>query len=361
MFTALVPLRDAETSDLCRLVDPPPAESHVHVLAGEPGMGKTILLGQVIARAREQRLTVLSSTGRESEKDLAFAGLHQLLRPVLDRLDDLPARQAHALRGAFGLTDDPVPPDALLTGLALLTVLSQISEEHRLLVVLDDCQWLDQASLNTVIFAAHRLLDEPVTLILAGRTKLPTDFATTVLQPLTSEDSTRLLDQQPHPPRGQARAQILAQAAGNPLALTELSKVVRHGHHLASEPLPLTDRLTAIMAATFQDLPSVVREDLLLAAVADGARVPGVTAATLAPAEKAGLVRIDGAGPQFTHPLVRAAVYHAVPFAERAAVHLRVAEALHDQPDRRAWHRAAAALEPDEGVAALLERTAAQA
>jgi DNA-binding CsgD family transcriptional regulator len=137
------------------------------------------------------------------------------------------------------------------------------------------------------------------------------------------------------------------------------------GRRWTAEPLPLTARLTTVMAAQFSVLPQSARTALLLAAVAESpevaARVPGLGADILAPAERAGLIRVDGSGPQFTHPLVRAAVYHAVPFAERAAAHLRIAQALRDQPDRHAWHLAAAALEPDERVAALLEETAAHA
>jgi len=138
------------------------------------------------------------------------------------------------------------------------------------------------------------------------------------------------------------------------------------GRRWAAEPLPPTDRLAAIIAARYGALPGPTREALLLAAVADSpdmtaAAVSGLTAAALAPAETAGLIRVDRSGPQFTHPLVRAAVYHAVPFAERAAAHLKIAGSLHEQPDRYAWHLAAAALEPDEHVASLLEETAAQA
>jgi tetratricopeptide (TPR) repeat protein len=138
------------------------------------------------------------------------------------------------------------------------------------------------------------------------------------------------------------------------------------GRRWAAEPLPPTDRLAAIIAARYGALPGPTWEALLLAAVADSpdmtaAAVSGLTAAALAPAETAGLIRVDRSGPQFTHPLVRAAVYHAVPFAERAAAHLKIAGSLHQQPDRYAWHLAAAALEPDEHVASLLEETAAQA
>ena len=179
----------------------------------------------------------------------------------------------------------------------------------------------------------------------------------------------RLLDAQPRPPRGRAREQVLAQAAGNPLALIELSKMIAAdpdaGRRWAAEPLPVTSQLTAIMTAQYSVLPEATRAALLLAAVADNpdltAAVPGLSASALAPAEAAGLIRLDPPVPQFTHPLVRSAVYYAAPFAERAAAHLLVAEALRDSPDRYAWHRAAAALEPSEQVAALLEDSAAQA
>jgi hypothetical protein len=365
--------RDGELSQLSDLVDPPPIASRVRVLRGEPGMGKTFLLNEVARRAGSAGLRVLTVTGRESERDLAFAGLHQLLRPVLDRVSTLPERQARALLGAFALAPDPVPPDALLTGIAVLTLLSGLAGDGPMLVAVDDAQWLDRASVDTLAFAARRLDSEPLVLLLAVRgTSAPPgfdrDFPELILPPLGISEAARLLDQQPHPPRGRAREQVLAQAIGNPLALIELSKVIAAdpaaGRRWTAQPLPLTDRLTAAMAAQFGGLPRSARAALLLAAVADSpdvaARVPGLDAGALAPAEQAGLIRVDGSGPQFTHPLVRAAVYHAVPHAERAAAHLRIADTLRDQPDRHAWHLAAAALEPDERLAALLDDTAAQ-
>lgn len=366
--------RDSELSRLCRLVDPPPTASRVQVLLGEAGMGKTVLLTEVTRRAGAAGLRVLTATGREFERDLAFAGLHQLLRPVLDRVPDLSGRQAQALLGAFALTPDPAPPDALLTGIAVLTLLSGLAEDSPLLVVVDDAQWLDRASLDTLAFAARRLESEPLVLLLAARgTTAPPgfdrDFPELILPPLGAPEARRLLDAQPHPPRGYAREQVLVQATGNPFALIELSKVIAAdpaaGRRWMAEPLPLTERLTAVMAAQFGVLPPSARAALLLAAVADSpelaARVPGLDADALAPAERAGLIRVDGSGPQFTHPLVRAAVYHAVLFAERAAAHRQIADTLRDQPDRHAWHLAAAALEPDERLATFLEDTAAQA
>jgi DNA-binding CsgD family transcriptional regulator len=366
--------RDSELSRLRGLVDPPPADSRVLVLLGEAGLGKTVLLADAERQARSAGLRVLSAAGRESERDLAFAGLHQLLRPVLDRVAALPDRQARALIGALALSPDPVAPDALLTGLAVLTLLSLLAQDSPLLVLVDDAQWVDPASLDALAFAAPRLESERLALLLAARGAAPPagferGYPELRLEPLSTQDAARLLDAQPHPPHGRAREQVLEQAAGNPMALIELAKVIAadpaSGRRWASEPLPPTQREAAIITAQYRALPQATREALLLAAVADSpdvpAGVPGLTAGALVPAENAGLIQVDSAGIQFSHPLVRAAVYHAAPFAERAAAHLKIADTLRGQPDRYAWHLAAAALNPDERVAALLEETAAQA
>jgi DNA-binding CsgD family transcriptional regulator len=367
--------REAELTQLRELLAPPYTESRVLLLLGDAGVGKTVLLAQAAREAGISGMRVLAAAGRESEQDLAFAGLHQLLRPVLDRVAELPARQAAALRGAFAISEDPAPPDALLTGMAVLTLLSGLSEDGPLLMVADDVQWLDRASLDALTFAARRLESEQLVLLLAARANEPPagldrDFPELRLPPLSLPEAGRLVDAQPRPPRGRAREQVLAQASGNPLALIELSKVIAAnpaaGRRWADEPLPLTGRLSAIMAAQYAALPLAARAALLRVAVADSpdltaSAVPGLSASALAPAEAAGLIRLDMHGPRFTHPLVRSAVYHAAPFTERAAVHLLVAGSLRDQPDRHAWHLAAAALEPDEHVAALLEESAAHA
>ncbi len=367
--------RDGELSHLRGLVDRAADGSQVLILLGDPGIGKTVLLVNAAEHARAAGTQVLSVTGGQAEQDLAFAGLHQLLRRVLARVPDLPDRQAKALLGAFGLAADPVPPDPLLTGVAVLTLLAQLSEDRPLLVVADDAQWLDRASVDALAFAARRLESEPLVLLLSARGTVPPQgfergFPELHVEALNARDAARLLDCQPHPPRGRAREQVLVQAAGNPMALIELSKVIAAdpgaGRRWSAEPLPPTDRLTAILAAQFAALPQSTQAALLLAAVADSSELtlpdlPGMSAAALAPAESAGLITADGTGPHFTHPLVRAAVYHAVPFADRAAAHARIAETVRGQPDRYAWHLAAATLEPDERVAALLEQTAAQA
>jgi len=366
--------REKELAQLSEPMAAPQQEGRVLALLGEPGMGKTVLLTHTTRAARSAGMRVLTASGLESERDMAFAGLHQLLRPVLDRVDELPTRQARTLRGAFALSEDSVPSDALLTGIAVLTLLSGLSERDPLLVVVDDVQWLDRASLDALTFVARRLESERLVLILAARGGEPPvgwdrEFPEPLLlTPLGTADAGRLLDAQPRPPRGRVREQVLAQAAGNPLALIELSKVVAAdpgaGRGWAAEPLPLTGRLTAVLADRFTTLPQQTRTALLLASVADNpeltAAVPGLTAAALGPAEAAGLISWDGSGPRFTHPLVRAAIYHAVPFGERAAAHLTIAETLRDQPDRYVWHLACATLEPDERIAALLEESAAR-
>ena len=369
--------RDAGLARLRGLVEPVPLASQVLVVTGEAGMGKTMLLADAAGRARSAGMRVLSVTGRESESRLAFAGLHQLLRPVLPAAAGLPGRQAQALRGALGLAAEPGAPDLLLTGVAVLTLLSDLSERSPVLVVADDAHWLDRSSLDALAFAGSRLDAERVVLLVGARGQAPPagfdrGFPELHLEPLSAADAGLLLDMQPRPPRGRARAQVLAQAAGNPMALIELATVIADdpaaSRRWAAEPLPPSDRLTAVLTSRFGTLPESARAALLLAAVADGpdlraaaTAVSGPDARALAPAEQLGLVKTDRTGLQFSHPLVRSAIYHSAPFAQRAAAHRRLAEALHDQPDRRAWHLAAAALHPDEQVASLLEATAAQA
>jgi DNA-binding CsgD family transcriptional regulator len=369
--------REAALARVRGLVDPVPRASQVLLVTGEAGMGKTVLLAEAAGRARLAGMRVLSVTGRESESKLAFAGLHLLLRPVLPDIAGLPGRQAQALRGALGLSADRVAPDLLLTGVAVLTLLSDLSERCPVLVIADDAHWLDRSSLDILAFAGSRLDAEPVVLLVGARGQAPPagfdrGFAELPLGPLPAAEAGLLLDGQPRPPRGRPRAQVLAQAAGNPLALIELARVVAAdpgaSRRWAAEPLPLGDRLSAVIGARFAGLPGPARAALLLAAVADGPDLraaasggAGPDARALAPAERLGLVTVDRAGVRFAHPLVRSAIYHGAPFAQRAAAHRQLAAALHDQPDRRAWHLAAAALQPDEQVAVLLEATAAQA
>lgn len=223
--------RAAGLARMRALVDPIPQAGQVLLVIGAAGMGKTVLLADAAERARSAGMRVLSVTGRESESKLAFAGLHQLLRPVLSSATDLPGRQAQALLGALGLATDPVAPDPLLTGVALLTLLSDLSERSPVLVVADDAHWLDRNTLDTLAFASARLDAERVVLLLGARGQAPPagfdrGFPELHLEPLSPADAGRLLDGQSRPPRGRARAQVLAQAAGNPMALIELAEVI---------------------------------------------------------------------------------------------------------------------------------------
>jgi tetratricopeptide (TPR) repeat protein len=271
--------RAAGLARLRGLVDPVPQASQVLLVIGEAGMGKTVLLADAADRARAAGMRVLPVTGRESESKLAFAGLHQLLRPVLSGAAGLPGRQAQALSGALGLAADPVAPDPLLTGVAVLTLLSDLSERVPVLVVADDAHWLDHSTLGALAFAGSRLDAERVVLLVGARGLAPPPgfdrgFPELHLEPLSAADAGCLLDGQPRPPRGRARAQVLAQAAGNPMALIELAKVIAAdpaaSRRWAAEPLPLTDRLTAVLTSRFAALPGPVQAALLLAAVADG-------------------------------------------------------------------------------------------
>jgi DNA-binding CsgD family transcriptional regulator len=369
--------REAALARLRGLVDQAPMAGQVLLVTGEAGMGKTALLADAAGRARSAGMRVLSVTGRESESRLAFAGLHQLLCPVLSSAAGLPDRQTQALMGALGLAADPVAPDSLLTGVAVLTLLSDLSEQSPVLVVADDAHWLDRSSLEALAFVGSRLDAERVVMLVGARGQAPPPgfdrgFPELLLGPLSVADAGLLLDGLPRPPRGRARVQVLAQAAGNPMALIELATVIADdpaaSRRWAAEPLPLTDRLSAVISARFAALPEETRAALLLAAVADGTDLAvaasqgaGPDARALTPAEQLGLVKVDRTGLQFSHPLVRSAIYHSAPFAQRAAAHRQLAGALRDQPDRRAWHLAAAALQPDEYVASLLEVTAGQA
>jgi DNA-binding CsgD family transcriptional regulator len=369
--------RAAGLARLRGLVDQVPLAGQVLLVTGAAGMGKSVLLADAAGRARSAGLRVLSVTGRESESRLAFAGLHQLLRPVLSGAAGLPGRQARALMGALGLAAGPVAPDPLLTGVAVLTLLSDLSERSPVLVVADDAHWLDRSSLELLAFVGSRLDAERVGLLVGARGQAPPPgfdrgFPELHLEPLPAADAGLLLDGLPRPPQGRGRLQVLAQAAGNPMALIELATVIADdpaaSRRWAAEPLPLTDRLSAVITSRFGALPGPTRAALLLAAVADGPDLraaashgAGPDARALTPAEQLGLVKVSRTGLEFSHPLVRSAIYHSAPFAQRAAAHRQLAEALHDQPDRRAWHLAAAALQPDEHVASLLEATAGQA
>ncbi|MCW2674626.1 MAG: ATP-dependent transcriptional regulator, MalT-like, LuxR family [Frankiales bacterium] len=368
--------RRAESGVLDQLVSTIRAgESRVLVLRGVPGIGKTVLLDHLVEQA--SGCTVARATGVQSEMELAFAGLHQLVGPLLQGLDGLPAPQRDALRTAFGVRTGP-PPDRFLTGLAVLGLLSAAAEEQPLLCVVDDEQWLDRASEQVLAFVARRLEAESVGLVFGARTssELLVGLPELVVEGLSDADAHELLASvltAPLDPR--VRDQIVSETRGVPLALLELLEELTPAELAGGFGLPLRVPVTSGIEDSFrrrlEALP-VDTQRLLLLAAADPAGDPllvwraaerlGIMTSAATPAAQAGLLEI-GARVRFRHPLVRSAAYRSAAIADRQAAHRALAEVTDPQldPDRRAWHRAQAAPGPNEDVALELERSAARA
>ena len=351
------------------------------VVRGEPGIGKSAILDYAAKTAGG--FLVLAVTGIESEMEVVFSGLQQACAPLAGRLGQLPAPQADALRVAFGLTAATAPPERFLVGLGVLGLLAEAAAARPVLCLVDDAQWIDQASLRALGFAARRLQRESVAMIFGARAgfEVPELAGLTelTLGGLTEADARALLTAAvPGRLDEQVQDRIVAEAAGNPLALLEFSHEITESGDLAGGfgvspwvTRPLADRVAERFLARVAALPAATRRLLLLAAaepLGDPGllRRAGLTFGTnisdLAPAELAGLVRL-GAQVTFRHPLVRSAIYRSAPAVDRQAAHAALAEATvaeHDQ-DRRAWHRAHATLGPDEAAAADLERSANRA
>ncbi|MEC3916913.1 helix-turn-helix transcriptional regulator [Nocardia sp. CDC160] len=345
------------------------------VLRGEAGIGKTALLDYAAAHAGG--LPLLRGTGIEVEAELPYAGLQLLLRPALGRLPDLPEPQRAALSGALGL--GPGGGEPMLTGLAVLSLLTEHAEGKGLLIIVDDAHWLDRASQEALLFAARRLHAEGIALLFGVREGEGSFEATGLpeqrLTGLSPEASAALLDEHPLTPA--VRYRLLAEARGNPLALRELplAMAAEPAADLAAGALPLTDRLRLAFHGRISRLPEPTKTALTIMAIDESCDLPVILRAAealgtglddLAPAEAAGLLqRVPGSDTRITfrHPLIRAAVYQRTPMGQRLAVHRALADALDapDQADRRAWHRAAATIGPDAEVAEALERNAVRA
>ena len=347
------------------------------VVRGEAGCGKSALLDYVAARSDGCRLD--RADGVESEMELPFAKLHQLCMPVLDRVDGLPAPQGDALRTAFGLSDGR-QPDAFLVGLAVLTLLSDVAETQPLICLVDDAHWLDHASALVLAFVARRLEAESIVLVFAERDENALDELNGLpelhvggLSPADSREllsSSRLgrLDER-------VLDRIVAESRGNPLALLELPRGVSSaslaGGFAVADSFPLASRVEASFRRRVDRLPPETQR-LLLVGAAEPTGDPvllsracanlGISVEAAAPAETADLIAID-ARVTFRHPLLRSAIYRAAPPDERRSAHRALAGATDPalDPDRRAWHRAHASVEPDEEVARELVVSAGRA
>lgn len=351
------------------------------VIDGEAGIGKSTLLNAAADRAAADGYGRLGCSGLQSQAEVGFAGVHELIHPLLAHAGELPVRQRNALMTAFGLEDGP-PPDRLLVSLAVLGLLEEAASRKRLILIVDDVQWLDQSSLDVLAFVARRLVNAPLLLLCAERTTtdgpVPQLEGVTRLSlgPLAVSDAERLLTQtlhtMPHAVDTHLRRRVLEQSNGNPLAVIELTSAVGERGStavFAGEPLPTSRRVERAFLNQLDALPDGARQLLLLISASDGslteidsaAEALGLNAvALLDPLERASLVTVGDGRVQVRHPLIRSTVYGAAALSARAQVHRCLAATATD-PTRAAWHRAEATFAPDEAVATDLEGAADQA
>jgi DNA-binding CsgD family transcriptional regulator len=352
-------------------------QSRVLVLRGEAGAGKTALLEYLVQHAVGCR--IVRAVGAEPEMEMAFAGLHQLCAPFLDRLGRLPGPQRDALGTAFSLREGDAP-DGFAVGLAALSLLSDMAGEHPLICVVDDAQWLDRASARALAFVARHLAAWPLALVFAvrqpGGEEDLTGLPELQVGGLADGDARALLDSVVIGPLdARVRDRIVAETRGNPQALLEWPRRLIPGELAGGFGLPgavaPTGRIEQDFLRRFESLPEPTRL-LLVAAAAEPTGDPvvlwraasqlGVEAGAGAPASAAGLIEFRGQV-RFCHPLARAAVYWAASPRQRQGVHRALADATDPDadPDHRAWHLAHAASGLDEGVAAELECSAGRA
>ncbi|MGW7529733.1 helix-turn-helix transcriptional regulator [Streptomyces sp. NPDC054783] len=365
----------------CRRLDQLLAEarsgySGTLVISGEPGIGKSALLDYLAGQASGCR--VVRAGGVESEMELAFAGLHQLCVPMIHEVKHLPGPLRDALEAAFGLRAGD-SPDRFVIGTAVLMLFSDIAQEQPLVCLVDDAQWLDQASVQALAFVGRRLLAESVLLVFAVREISETELdglPEMAIAGLDDKDARSLIESAIGGGLdAQVRDRMVAEARGNPLALLALPRWLTPAQLAGGFNVlgagSLASRIEESFLVRVKSLPPPTQR-LLLTAAADpvgdvallwrAAERLGIGAEAAAPAESAGLLEL-GIRVRFRHPLVRSAVYRDAPLSDRQAVHRALADATDPQldPDRRAWHRARAALGPDEEVAGELEQSAERA
>jgi DNA-binding CsgD family transcriptional regulator len=345
------------------------------LMLGEPGIGKSTLIQAASRYAEVAGLQVLSSTGVEAEAQLPFAGLHQLLRPVLPVAVDLPAVQERALMSAFGVVD-AAPPEPFMIALAALSLLADASARRTVLVAIDDAQWLDRPTQEALAFVARRVGNDPIMFLATVRTGhrsplLEAGLPELVIGALDDAASRSILERNATGLRAPAQERIFEEARGNPLALVELPVAWRAAGEsqgeLVQSFLPLTRRLERAFSARIGDLPALTRDALLIAAVDPIDELPEVLAAAtilagrrvgvevLDGASAAGLLRFDELRVHFRHPLVRSGVLQSETIARRHGAHAALAAVLGHEPYRRAWHRAQSIVGPDDDAADELE------
>lgn len=357
------------------LADARGGRAGVLVLIGEPGVGKSALLEHGAALGHGMR--VLRCDGVRTEAALPFAGLLQLLRPILDLVDRLPVPQAAAIRGALGLSAERVE-DRFLISVAVLSLLGEAAEDHPLLCLVDEVQWLDHESRDALAFAARRLEAEPIAFLIAMEETTALDLPNATLlrlAPLAVDDALAVVrDRAGVAVSAAVAARIVDAAGGDPLLLTELvaslSPEQLEGRSPLPDLLPLGVRADELYLGRVRELPAESRTALLVAAAEETGSLATIAAAltalghdvgALEAAERAGLVDVTDRV-TFRRPLIRTVVYASESSASRRRAHRALASVLayEGDRDRRAWHRAAAAIGPDESVATELDRSASR-
>jgi DNA-binding CsgD family transcriptional regulator/energy-coupling factor transporter ATP-binding protein EcfA2/tetratricopeptide (TPR) repeat protein len=367
--------RSSELERIAHCVDEAARHGAALMIFGDPGVGKSALLNVAAGICSARGGRVLTAAGLEHEAEISLSTLSLLLQPVQARLAELPPARRVCLSVALGLAGGPAPSRLMIAN-SVLELLGLAANRNPVLVIVDDLQWVDRSTAAVLGLVSRRLAGTRIGFLAAARTDETGFFESSGvpemhLEALDSEASSRLVDAEFPDLAARVRHRVLTESEGNPLALLELpaalSLTERSAEQVLPDVLPLGRRLQRTFADRLVHLPDSVRAVLLLAALEDTGDLRALHHASeqsgidvLAPAERAHLVRVDdGAGRVvFRHPLVRAAVVAASTSAERRHAHRVLAQHVTDQQDRRAWHLAAACMEPDEAVSALLKDTA---
>jgi DNA-binding CsgD family transcriptional regulator len=342
------------------------------VVRGDPGVGKTALVDYAGAHADGMR--VLRAIGVESESEMPYSGLHELVRPIAPLIQRLPGGPRAAMHDALAPAGGNVD-DRFAVYAATLSLVALAASEHPVLCLIDDGHWLDRGSAEALVFTARRMEDDDVAMVFATREGPPRELAAPGIPELrlgglTTAAAVELLADRHATIAADVARRIADATGGNPLALLEVPREMREaqlaGRDAIEDPIPVGDGIERAFLARAQELPEPAAWALLLASAADSTEVGVILAAAgaddhvLDDAEAAGLVRVEAGRVRFRHPLVRSAVYHGASSAERRAAHRALAEALTapEHSDRRAWHLASATTGPDEPVARALAHAA---